>query len=110
MKELIPQFYEDDDSFLVNKLNVNLGVRHTGELIGDVLLPPWAHNDSNLFLKRMREGIYPNNLALESDYVSENIHHWIDLIFGYKQQGKAAKEAFNGKFMLSHTSFQPNIL
>jgi hypothetical protein len=56
VKELIPQFYEGDDSFLVNKLNLNLGVRHTGELIEDVALPPWAKKDPKLFLKTMREG------------------------------------------------------
>ena len=33
--------------------------------------------------------------ALECDYVSSHLHEWIDLIFGYKQQGKAAIEAFN---------------
>ncbi|KVI12402.1 Armadillo-type fold [Cynara cardunculus var. scolymus] len=56
--------------------------------IGDVGLPPWAKGSTREFIKKHRE-------ALESDYVSENLHHWIDLIFGYKQRGKAAAEAVN---------------
>lgn len=35
--------------------------------------------------------------ALESDFASENIHHWIDLIFRYKQTGEEAEKADNGK-------------
>lgn len=49
--------------------------------VGDVLLPPWAKGSAREFIRKHRE-------ALESDYVSENLHHWIDLIFGYKQRGK----------------------
>ena len=34
--------------------------------------------------------------------MSQNLHHWIDLIFGYKQRGEPAKEAFNVFFYLTY--------
>ena len=32
---------------------------------------------------------------MESDYVSQNLHKWIDLIFGCKQKGEEAEKALN---------------
>ena len=46
-------------------------------VVDDVQLPPWAHGDAFEFVRLHRE-------ALESDFVSEHLHEWIDLIFGCK--------------------------
>ncbi|OIT08173.1 PREDICTED: protein SPIRRIG isoform X2 [Nicotiana attenuata] len=87
VKELIPEFFYMPE-FLENMFNLDLGEKQSGEKVGDVVLPPWAKGSVREFIKKHRE-------ALESDYVSENLHHWIDLIFGHKQRGKAAEEAVN---------------
>ncbi|XP_044486072.1 protein SPIRRIG-like [Mangifera indica] len=87
VKELIPEFFYMPE-FLENRFNLDLGQKQSGEKVGDVILPPWAKGSAREFIRKHRE-------ALESDYVSENLHNWIDLIFGYKQRGKAAEEAVN---------------
>nr|XP_043610012.1 protein SPIRRIG-like [Erigeron canadensis] len=87
VKELIPEFYYMPE-FLENRFDLDLGEKQSGEKVGGVMLPPWAKGSAREFIRKHRE-------ALESDYVSENLHHWIDLIFGYKQRGKAAEEAVN---------------
>eukprot|EP01035_Chromulina_nebulosa_P019100 gene19100-24931_t len=77
MKELIPEFFYNS-IFLENINKVDLGVMQTGDVVDDVILPPWA-KDNEDFIRIHRE-------ALESDYVSLHLNEWIDLIFGYKQR------------------------
>ncbi|KAL0437433.1 UNVERIFIED_CONTAM: protein SPIRRIG [Sesamum radiatum] len=84
VKELIPEFFYMPE-FLENKFNLDFGEKQSGEKVGDVVLPPWAKGSAREFIRKHRE-------ALESDYVSEHLHHWIDLIFGYKQRGKSLTE------------------
>ncbi|CAL9697699.1 unnamed protein product [Knipowitschia caucasica] len=86
-KELIPEFYGTDSTFLENRLGLDLGRRQNGTYVGDVALPPWA-SDASDFLQKHRT-------ALESQFVSEHLHEWIDLIFGYKQRGSEAIGAHN---------------
>ncbi|XP_068199670.1 protein FAN [Antennarius striatus] len=86
-KELIPEFFGDDPGFLENKLSLNLGRKQNGSLVGDVILPPWA-SDPGDFLQKHRT-------ALESQFVSEHLHDWIDLVFGFKQRGSDAVAAHN---------------
>ncbi|GJP42810.1 hypothetical protein CLOM_g2335 [Closterium sp. NIES-68] len=87
VKELIPHFFSLPAHFLRLPSDLNLGTRQNGVPIGDVELPPWAKDAEDFILKHVQ--------ALESEWVSANLHHWIDLIFGYKQRGKAAEEADN---------------
>ncbi|XP_042451657.1 protein SPIRRIG-like isoform X2 [Zingiber officinale] len=98
VKELIPEFFYMPE-FLENPFNLDLGEKQSGEKVGDVVLPPWAKGSPREFIRKHRE-------ALESDYVSENLHHWIDLIFGYKQRGKAAEEATN---VFYHYTYEGNV-
>ncbi|KAM4607468.1 WD repeat- and FYVE domain-containing protein 4 [Polymixia lowei] len=87
VRELIPEFYYLPD-FLLNCNHFQLGCMEDGTALGNVVLPPWAKDDPQEFIRIHRE-------ALESDYVSSHLHLWIDLIFGYRQRGPAAVESVN---------------
>ncbi|XP_078161188.1 protein serine/threonine kinase isoform X4 [Carex rostrata] len=79
--ECIPEFYTDPRVF------VSLHSK-----MSDLAVPPWAESREE-FIKLHRE-------ALESDVVSRNLHHWIDLTFGHKMSGDHAVKAKN--VMLPH--------
>nr|CAI5836643.1 unnamed protein product [Callosobruchus analis] len=98
VKELIPEFFYLSD-LLVNANQYDLGVKQNGVGLGDVVLPPWAKQDPREFIRVHRR-------ALECDYVSQNLHHWIDLIFGYKQQGQPAVDAVN---VFHHLFYEGNV-
>ncbi|CAL4219135.1 unnamed protein product, partial [Meganyctiphanes norvegica] len=86
-KELIPEFFFLPEIFL-NSEGFNFGCRQSGEAVHHIHLPPWSGDDPRRF-------VLVHRAALESPYVTQNLHHWIDLVFGYKQTGKAAVEAIN---------------
>ncbi|CAG9119585.1 unnamed protein product [Plutella xylostella] len=87
VKELIPELFFLPELFK-NTEGLNLGVRQCGAAVDDVELPPWAAGDPRLFTLIHRQ-------ALESPIVTEQLPHWIDLVFGYKQTGQAAIDAIN---------------
>ncbi|XP_015229134.1 PREDICTED: lipopolysaccharide-responsive and beige-like anchor protein isoform X4 [Cyprinodon variegatus] len=93
VKELIPEFFYLPEMF-VNANNYNLGNMEDGTVVSDVDLPPWA--------KSPEEFVRINRQALESEFVSCQLHQWIDLIFGYKQQGPEAARALNVFYYLTY--------
>ncbi|RLN79412.1 hypothetical protein BBJ28_00005415 [Nothophytophthora sp. Chile5] len=87
VRELIPEFFYLPE-FLYNANNCAFGTTQSGEEVSHVALPPWAHGDPREFVRLHRR-------ALESKYVSEHLHEWIDLVFGVKQRGHEAAKAQN---------------
>lgn len=94
VRELTPEFFYLPE-FLVNSNRFDFGATQAGSRIDDVDLPPWAKGDPRLFVQKNME-------ALECEYVSARLHHWIDLIFGYKQTGPEAVKAVNVFHPLSY--------
>ncbi|XP_044012944.1 neurobeachin isoform X6 [Aphidius gifuensis] len=93
VKELIPEFFFLPE-MLVNSNHYRLGRQDDGSSVGDVELPPWASSPE--------EFIRINRMALESEFVSCQLHQWIDLIFGYKQRGPEAVRATNVFYYLTY--------
>ena len=75
--EAIPEFYSDQ--------NVFKSIHP--ELLADVILPSWAATPE--------EFIQIHQALLESPQVSGQLHHWIDLMFGWKLLGAPGVAAKN---------------
>ena len=86
-QELIPEVFNLPELY-ININNYIYGKTSENILINNVDLPPWALNSPRLFSKM-------NKKALESQYVSQHINDWIDLIFGYKRSGQEAEKSLN---------------
>ncbi|KAL3880046.1 hypothetical protein ACJMK2_032318, partial [Sinanodonta woodiana] len=93
VKELIPEFFFLPE-MLINHNRYKFGEQEDGQTVNDVELPPWA--------KTPEDFIRINRMALESEIVSCQLHHWIDLIFGYKQRGPEAVRATNVFYYLTY--------
>lgn len=93
VKELIPEFFYLPE-FFVNANRYDLGQQEDGAIVDDVELPRWASSPE--------EFVRLNRMALESEFVSCQLHQWIDLIFGYKQRGPEALRATNVFYYLTY--------
>ncbi|GAB6031814.1 hypothetical protein CHUAL_010216 [Chamberlinius hualienensis] len=93
VKELIPEFFYLPEMF-VNANRYDFGKQDDGPLVDHVELPPWASSPE--------EFVRINRMALESEFVSCQLHQWIDLIFGYKQRGPEAVRATNVFYYLTY--------
>lgn len=98
VRELIPEFFYLPD-FFANTNNFDFGETQRGKAVHDVSLPKWAKGDPHRFVRINRQ-------ALESEYVSKNLHLWLDLIFGYKQRGQEAIDALN---VFVHVTYEDEV-
>lgn len=93
LKELVPELFYLPE-VLTNENSIDFGTTQLGEQLDSVRLPPWAENPVDF--------IHKHRMALESEHVSEHLHEWIDLIFGYRQRGKEAISANNVFFYITY--------
>jgi len=99
VRELCPEFFYLPEMF-VNQNNLDLKIKSKKNIYksNDVTLPKWADNNNYIFITKLKT-------YLESEEVNKKINKWFDLIFGYKQKGKEAENAYNLFFPSSYDTF-----
>ena len=99
VRELLPEFFYLPEIFENrNNLDLKIKSKKNVEKSNDVILPNWADNNRYIFISKLKT-------YLESVEINEKINKWFDLIFGYKQKGKEAENAYNLFLPSSYDSF-----
>jgi len=86
-QELIPALFTIPELYF-NTNHFDLGTRQNKKIVDNFELPNWCKKDPRLFCLIIKK-------MLEGKKINENIHHWFDLIFGFRQEGIKASEVFN---------------
>ena len=102
LRELIPEIFCFPELFY-NYNDLNLGEMEDKNenliLVNDVKMPEWCNNNAYEFIYKYRK-------LLECKEISEKINEWLNIIFGSKQKGNAAKKIGNLFLNYSYEDFK----
>jgi hypothetical protein len=86
--ELIPAYYSLPELYIKTHNIYDVQLKNNTEPINDFEFPEWSLKDPRKFVLIMRK-------ILDSKKISQSLNSWIDLIFGYKQDGPNSINSYN---------------
>ena len=84
----LPELYININNYAFGSIKNIINNESVEQKLDDFILPKWADDDPRKFTLYF-------HILLESKIVSQNLHSWIDLIFGYKMFGIEAIKCYN---------------
>ena len=84
----LPELYININNYAFGSIKNIINNETVEQKLDDFILPKWADDDPRKFTLYF-------HILLESKIVSQNLHSWIDLIFGYKMFGIEAIKCYN---------------